>query len=614
MRKDAALPAVVAAVLLLLVPAAARAGTYDVVACGAPGGDGINRAWTVETYNSSGKPAPPLSAFAIPASVEKCAAPGVTFGSAVAKTTVKADDGAAWTFHAPAGTTVKSVSLLRFGNARASLNDAATAVSEGNWWTVIARAGTSAGGSAILGDLCSGAAPIVYPGYCSTASGAIAFADVNQPVFSWGVQCVGITAALCFTSDPAQASVQNAGVQFQGARVTVEDLVAPDVGSDAGAAWRRSADPVTARAADSSGIRSLRVLVDGAERASERYACDSHLAAPCPGPAATAFDFAGVADGRHAVTVVAEDAASNVAKTEQVVDVDGTPPALDLLPIKGRTIRATVSDAASGLRSAAIEVRAGPSKAWRALKATVRGGRMSASVSGASRMGIRLSATDQAGNAASLMASSMSLRVRVGKHTGKVRDGRARVSYGRDAALTGRLTTTDGAVLPRQPLTVTSQLRRTGGVVEPFASAVTDDRGRFSIPVPAGPSRNLTVSYGGSPSVLHRVRAVSLRVPAASTIHASDVLVSGAAAVRFSGRLRTLGAALPAGGKLVDLQASQHGRWTTVATTRATATGWRAVARFRGTPGRYPVRLRIRREAVFPYDLGYSPSVIVRVR
>jgi len=470
------------------------------------------------------------------------------------------------------------------------------------------------GGQAILGDLCSGAAPIVYPAYCSTGSGAIAFADVGQPVFSWGVQCVGISAAQCFTSDPAQPSVQNAGVQFQGARVTVEDLVAPDVGSDAGAAWRRAADPVTARATDSAGVRSLKVLIDGVERASGSYACDFHLAAPCPTPAVKAFDFAGLADGRHALTVVAEDTASNVAKREQLVDVDGTPPALDLLPIKGRTIRASVSDAASGLRGAVIEVRSSPSRPWRALKTTLRGGRMSASVSGASRMGIRLSATDQAGNAASLMASSMSLRVRVGKRFGKVHGGRARVSYGRDAALTGQLTTTDGAVLPFQALTVTAQLRRTGGVVEPFASAVTDAHGRFSIPVPAGPSRNLVVSYGGTSNVLHRVRGVSLNVPAASTIHASDVLVSGAAAVRFTGRLRTLGATLPPGGKLVDLQASQHGRWTTVATTRATASGWRAVARFRGTPGRYPVRLRIRREAVFPYDLGYSPSVIVRVR
>jgi hypothetical protein len=38
------------------------------------------------------------------------------------------------------------------------------------------------------------------------------------------------------------------------------------------------------------------------------------------------------------------------------------------------------------------------------------------------------------------------------------------------------------------------------------------------------------------------------------------------------------------------------------------------VARFRGTPGRYPVRLRIRREAAFGYELGYSPSVVVTVR
>jgi hypothetical protein len=51
-----------------------------------------------------------------------------------------------------------------------------------------------------------------------------------------------------------------------------------------------------------------------------------------------------------------------------------------------------------------------------------------------------------------------------------------------------------------------------------------------------------------------------------------------------------------------------------VAATRATAAGWHAIARFRGTPGDYPVRLRIRREAVFPYDLGHSPSLVIRAR
>ena len=47
---------------------------------------------------------------------------------------------------------------------------------------------------------------------------------------------------------------------------------------------------------------------------------------------------------------------------------------------------------------------------------------------------------------------------------------------------------------------------------------------------------------------------------------------------------------------------------------RAPARPWHAIARFRGTPGRYPVRLRIRREALFPYELGYSPAITVTVR
>ena len=116
--------------------------------------------------------------------------------------------------------------------------------------------------------------------------------------------------------------------------------------------------------------------------------------------------------------------------------------------------------------------------------------------------------------------------------------------------------------------------------------------------------------------VVGRTRSVSLRVAASATIHASSRVLRGAGTVRFSGRLRTLGTKLPPGGKIVDLQAAQGGRWSTVDTTRAAGRGgtWRAVARFRGTPGRYPVRLRIRREAAFGYDLGYSRAVMVTVR
>jgi hypothetical protein len=215
----------------------------------------------------------------------------------------------------------------------------------------------------------------------------------------------------------------------------------------------------------------------------------------------------------------------------------------------------------------------------------------------------------------SALVTSMSLSTRVGKHARKVQNERATVAYGRAVTVLGRLTTTDGSPVANQSIVITGTLRQTGATAQPVAIALTDTGGRFSVTLPASPSRSLSVVYPGAQGILTRTRAVALRVPASSTIHAAAKSIRGAGSVRFSGSLRMLGTTLPPGGKIVDLQASQRGRWSTVATTRATGTDgrWHAVARFRGTPGRYPVRLRIRREALFPYELGYSASVAVRV-
>ena len=151
-----------------------------------------------------------------------------------------------------------------------------------------------------------------------------------------------------------------------------------------------------------------------------------------------------------------------------------------------------------------------------------------------------------------------------------------------------------------------------------LAACSTDTaRPLLASPLPAGPSRDRDASATRAPAVCCTASArwrCASRPARRSTPPAPSL--RGQGSIRFSGRLRTLGAALPPGGKIVDLQASQRGRWSTVATTRTRgASGaWSAVARFRGTPGRYPVRLRIRREALFPYELGYSASVVVRVR
>jgi hypothetical protein len=179
----------------------------------------------------------------------------------------------------------------------------------------------------------------------------------------------------------------------------------------------------------------------------------------------------------------------------------------------------------------------------------------------------------------------------------------------------GRLTTTDGAPLARQPIAVTAALHRAGARAAPLRGTATDAHGRFSVRMPAGPSRILTVAYPGAAGLLPRVSHAALRVAASSSVHAAPRLLFGRGLVRFWGRLGLRGTRVPAQGKLVDLQAFDAGRWRTFATARARGRhgSWRAQNLFSGRPGRFPIRVRIRRESTFPYELGYSRAVIVVV-
>jgi hypothetical protein len=84
--------------------------------------------------------------------------------------------------------------------------------------------------------------------------------------------------------------------------------------------------------------------------------------------------------------------------------------------------------------------------------------------------------------------------------------------------------------------------------------------------------------------------------------------------VRFSGRLRTRGQRIPARGLVLVLQGRERGRWRTFDDTRTSRKGrWRTSYTFSGRPGRYPVRVRIRRQSGYPFDLGHSRAVVVRI-
>jgi hypothetical protein len=104
-------------------------------------------------------------------------------------------------------------------------------------------------------------------------------------------------------------------------------------------------------------------------------------------------------------------------------------------------------------------------------------------------------------------------------------------------------------------------------------------------------------------------------VRAGSTIHASDSKVLNGQTVRFHGRLR--GNSVPPGGKLIELQVVLRGRWHTFATVHTGPRGrWHYDYRFDGTQGRqrYRFRVRIPREAEYPFETGHSRAVRVKVR
>ena len=144
---------------------------------------------------------------------------------------------------------------------------------------------------------------------------------------------------------------------------------------------------------------------------------------------------------------------------------------------------------------------------------------------------------------------------------------------------------------------------------------MTDRRGRFSLRVPAGPSRTYRLVFGGAGGALGAARGVSVRVPASSTIRASRTRLSGPGRVRFSGRLRTRGQRIPGRGLVLVLQGRERRPLAHVRGHAHEPQGplARRATRFSGRPGRYPIRVRIRRQSSYPFELGYSRALTVRV-
>ena len=98
------------------------------------------------------------------------------------------------------------------------------------------------------------------------------------------------------------------------------------------------------------------------------------------------------------------------------------------------------------------------------------------------------------------------------------------------------------------------------------SAVMTDANGRFSYRVPPGPSRTLYFGIRGANDPAYQCSAgLPVSVRARVTLSATRSVRAGRS-VRLRGRLR--GGYVPAGGKLVELQAFDGGAWRSVRTVR----------------------------------------------
>jgi hypothetical protein len=187
--------------------------------------------------------------------------------------------------------------------------------------------------------------------------------------------------------------------------------------------------------------------------------------------------------------------------------------------------------------------------------------------------------------------------------------GRRRtVSYGRSATITGVALGPD-----RQPV---------GGAVvhvidvrapADLAQVVAGADGRYRIKLAPGISRTLRVGFQWPTEGFFACgRSLSLKVRA-------GVRMSASRRVRVHGRIRInghlLGGRIPPRGKVVELQGWARGAWQVFRTTRTARNGrFHVTYRLRtGARGILRIRARVRRERSYPFTLGYSRVVRVRV-
>jgi hypothetical protein len=187
------------------------------------------------------------------------------------------------------------------------------------------------------------------------------------------------------------------------------------------------------------------------------------------------------------------------------------------------------------------------------------------------------------------------------------------VPYGTDSKVSGRLLDPSGKPIAGKEVLVDENFGE-GALIRHRPTVVTtDNEGRFESKIPAGPTRRVTATFAGTSKYGRAETNVGeFTVKSRASFRLADSMVEEGSAATFKGKVGHVGARIPSGGKLVELQVRlKTGRWDTVGQAFRTDENGRYRRQYRfgkhyTQDALFRFRVKVQKESDWPYKRSAS--------